>query len=165
MMTCSAVEWMRTGGSNPLRSRARVGIATIVSMVATSVSRYVSACAADQVSTLKRQIAARSSSACGVSRYPVILPGAIVLPHARLEGGAVEGLPVAACKTGGDLCLEGFDRGLALLVLADQVTDIVARIAEAAVMGSALDPILHRVGKRYIHRGHRAVLRSLREDV
>src|SRR6056297_1736539 len=130
MMTCSAVEWMRTGGSNSRRSRASVGIATIVSMVATSVSRHVSACAADQVSAIKRQIAARSSSAFGVSRYPAISPCAIVLPHARLEGGTVEGARLTARKTGSDLCLQGFDCGLALLVFADQVTDIVACIAE-----------------------------------
>src|SRR6056297_3631582 len=70
----------------------------------------------------------------------------MALPHARLEGGAVEGARVTACKSGGDLCLYPGNRSCALLVLSDQVTDIITRIAEASVMGSALDPILHGSG-------------------
>src|SRR6056297_3904143 len=159
MIRCSAVGWMRTKGSKSARSPARVGIVTMVSIVATSVSRQVSAWAADQVSALSHQIASRSSSGFGVSRSPVTSTVVTGLRHARLQGGTVEGLRFTACETGGDLFLEGGNRGLAFLVLADQVTDIIARVAEAAVMGSALDPVLHRVGQRYIHRGHRVVLR------
>ena len=53
----------------------------------------------------------------------------------------------AALDAGSGLSLECRNRRLPLLVLADRVADIVARVAEAAVLGTALDPVFHRVGR------------------
>src|SRR6056297_1588223 len=82
----------------------------------------------------------------------------MTLPHAGLQGRAVERARLATLDAGRDLCLESCNCSLALLVLADQVADIVARIAEATVMGAAFDPVLHWVRQRYIHRGHVVLL-------
>src|SRR6056297_1062847 len=144
---------MRTGGSNSGRSRAMSGSAAIVSIVWIRASTYLSAWSADQVAALKRQILSRSFAAFGVSRYPATSPAAIRLPHPGLERRFVELAGGAAFDAGSDLWLDCRNRRLSLLVLADKVADIVARIAEAAVPGTAFDPVFHRVGKGNIHRG------------
>lgn len=57
-----------------------------------------------------------------------------------------------------DLKLKTRDCLAALLVAADQVTNIVAGIAVRAFCDASLHPILHLGGQRNVHRGHGGLL-------
>src|SRR6056297_1644303 len=78
----------------------------------------------------------------------------MVLPHPRLERFEVERLRLTALEAFIDRLLQSFDRLRALLVAADKMADIIAGIAEAAILQACFNPGLHRIGKRNIHRCH-----------
>lgn len=89
---------------------------------------------------------------------------ALRFPHARREGPEIKRTGRAAFNPAGDISLEGCKRRLPLRVVADQVPDIVARVAETSVPGSALDPVLHRIREGDVHRGHGVVPLQTSQD-
>jgi hypothetical protein len=86
------------------------------------------------------------------------------LPHACLECSTIKGAGRTAFNTNGDFGLERRDNIMALLIFPDQMTDIVARVTEATILGSALNPVFHRVGQGYIHRRHCLILLRFYHD-
>src|SRR6056297_1618704 len=148
------VGWIRTGGVNSGRSRARRGIAQRRSKTATSPSTYRSAWSGDHSVAPWRQMSSMSVSARGVSLKPPAGSSATDAAHPRLEGGRVEGSRRPTLQPLGDGRLKLRHGAGALLVAPDQMADVVAGVAEAAVAGALLDPSLHRIGERDVHRGH-----------
>src|SRR5688572_22138053 len=99
-------------------------------------------------------MAARSARAARVRRYLSSFPSAMLLPHVRLERLKVEVLGGPALQPLSDKSLYGGDLGGALLVTADEVAHIVAGVAVAPAPALLLDPLLHRIGQRYVHGSH-----------
>jgi len=125
-----------------------VGMAAMISNTRTSSSNYRSACSIDQVLAGNRQISSRSATARGASRYRRDLLDDMPLAHAQLECGGVEVLRLPALHAFGDGGLQCCECLLPLLVLADQVADIVARIAIEAPFDLTGDEIAAPVAER-----------------